>query len=129
MADSVCSSPCVGLLPRSKISFFLLSIFVDELISIPTIITFQPVPPLRWEKNSYLSNLILYPEYLCLSISAFLVKLTAPNEQFSSVASLLVLSYLINNVNVYYFSVSVCNFILLWTTSTESYFCFSTQIV
>ena len=41
-ALSVCSKPCVGPFPRIKIYFFLLSIFVDELISTPKIIIFLP---------------------------------------------------------------------------------------
>ena len=88
-ALSVCSDRCVRPLPRIKISFFLLSIFVDELISTPNIITFLPVPPLGYEKNPCLSNSIPYPECLYLSISAILVKLVAPDKQFSSVASIL----------------------------------------
>ena len=50
----------------------------------PKIITFPPFPPLGWEKSSCLSNPVSYPEYLYLSISAVLVKLTAPNKQFSN---------------------------------------------
>ena len=72
-------------LPRIKMPFFLLSTIVDELISIPKIITFLPVPPIGCEKNPFLSNAIPYPEYLYLSISAFLVKLTAPNKRFTRV--------------------------------------------
>ena len=34
----------VGTLPRIKISFFLLSICTDELLSVPNIITFLPNP-------------------------------------------------------------------------------------
>ena len=83
------------MLGKIKISFFLLSIFVDELISTPKIITFLPNPTPGDEKLSCLSNPIPYPEYLYLLISAFLVKLTALNKQFSSVGSLLVvLSFL-----------------------------------
>ena len=83
---NVCSNPCVGPLPRIKISYFLLSIFADEQrLSTPKIITFLSVPPPGCQKNPCLSNVIPYPEYLYLSISAFLVKLTAPNKQFSSV--------------------------------------------
>ena len=93
-ADRVCFNLCVGPLPRIKLSFFLLSIFVDELISTPKIITFLPVTPLGWEKKPCLSNLIPYPEYLYCSISAgCLVKLTALNKQFSSVGYLLILYY------------------------------------
>ena len=66
-------------------SFFLLSIFVDELISTPKIITLRPNSVPGNEKLPCLSNSMPYPEYPYLSMSAFLVKLTAPNEQFSSV--------------------------------------------
>ena len=86
-ALSACSDPCVRPLPRIKIFFFLLSIFVDELISTLKIIIFLPVPPLGCENNPCLSNPIPYPEYLYLSISAILVKLAAPNK--NSVASML----------------------------------------
>ena len=84
-AESACSNPCVGILPRIKISFFLLWIFVDELISTPKIITFRPVPTLGRGKNPCLSNPIPYPKYLYWSISSVLVKLTAPNKPFYSV--------------------------------------------
>ena len=83
-AASVSSNLCVGLLPRIEISFFLLSIFVDELISTPKIFILLPVSPIECEKNHFLSNPVPNPEYLYLSISAFSVKLTAPNKQFSS---------------------------------------------
>ena len=72
-------------------SFFLLSIFVDELISTPKIITFWPNPVPKNQKFPgnqkfpCLSNPLPYREYPNLSMSAFLVKLTAPNKQFSSV--------------------------------------------
>ena len=62
-------------------SFPLLSILVDELISTPKIITFLPVPPEEknpCKKDPCPSNPVPYPEYLCLSMSAFLVNLTAP---------------------------------------------------
>ena len=65
-------------------SFFLLSIFDDELISTPKIITFLPVS-LPIEKDVSLSNPMPYPVYLYLSISAFLVNLTDPNKQVSNV--------------------------------------------
>ena len=65
-------------------SFFLLSIFDDEIISTPKIITFLPVS-LPNEKVVSVSNPIPYPEYLYLSMSAFLVNLADPNKQFSSV--------------------------------------------
>ena len=66
-------------------SFPLLSILADELISIPKIVTFLPVSPEGCEKNPFPSNAIPYPEYLYLSMSAFLVNLTAPNNAFASV--------------------------------------------
>ena len=68
----VVSNPCVGPIPRIKMSFFLLSIFVDELISTPKIITFLPIS-LPIENKVFLSNPIPYPEYPYLSISSFLV--------------------------------------------------------
>ena len=49
------------------------------------VITFLPGPPLKCERKTFLSNLIPYPEYLNLSISAFLINTTALNKQFSSV--------------------------------------------
>ena len=48
------------------------------------IITFSP-KSLSNEKDVSLSKPIPYPEYPYLSISAFLVSLTDPNKQFSSV--------------------------------------------
>ena len=75
----------LGLYPKSKYLFFLLSVFAEELISTPKIITFLPNPIPGDEKLPYLSNPIPCPEYLHLSISAFLVKLTAPNKHFCSV--------------------------------------------
>ena len=83
-ALSVCSNPCVDPLLRIKMSFFLLSIFDDELISTPKIITFLPTS-LPNEKDVSVSNPIPYPEYPYLLISAFLVNLTDPNKQFSNV--------------------------------------------
>ena len=41
--------------------------------------------PLSKLNSPPLSNPMPYPEYLYLSISAFLVKLSAPNKQFSNV--------------------------------------------
>ena len=70
-ADSVCYNPCVGPLPITKISFFLLSIFVYKLISIPEIIPFLPVLPIGCKNNPCLSNPIPYPEYSYSSMSAF----------------------------------------------------------
>ena len=78
------SNPCVETLPRIKISFLLLSIFVDELKSTATIINFLQVPPLGYEKNPFLLNLIPSRIFI-LSISASLAKLTAPNKRLSCV--------------------------------------------
>ena len=61
-------------------SFFLLSTWVEELISTPNIITFWLNPPLGNERLDFLSNPIPQPEYP--------YKVTAPNKQFSSVGSL-----------------------------------------
>ena len=59
--------------------------FVDELVSTPKIITFLPNPVPENEKLPCLLNPFPYPKYPYLSVSAFLVRLTAPNKQFSSV--------------------------------------------
>ena len=67
-ADSVCSNPCVGPLPRIKIYSFLLSIFLNELISTPNIFTFLPVSPLGYSKKPWLSNLIPHQEFLYFRI-------------------------------------------------------------
>ena len=79
-ALSLCSNAYVGPLPRIKISFSLLSILVDELISTPKIITFLRVPTIGCEKYPYLSNPIPYPEHLYLSTSAFFVKQIQQNN-------------------------------------------------
>ena len=83
-ALSVCSSPCVAPSLKIKIYLFLLSIFVDELISTPKIITILPNPVPGNEKLPWLSNPIPYPKYPYLLMSEFLVRLTALNKQFSS---------------------------------------------
>ena len=70
---SVYSNPCIGPLPEIKIFFFLLSIFADEIMSSMKIITVLP--------NSVPGN----EKLSCLLISAFIVRLTALNKQFSSV--------------------------------------------
>ena len=79
--------PCVGPSLRIRMSFFLLSICTEKLISTPKIITLLPNPPLGCEKTPFQSNPIPYPHYLYLLVSAFLVILTAPNKQFSKVMS------------------------------------------
>ena len=70
--EAIPSNPCAGSLPRIKISFFLLSTCIEELISIPKTITLLQNPPLGCEKASFLSNPIQYPKYLYLLMSAFL---------------------------------------------------------
>ena len=67
---------CVGPFPRIKMYFFLLSIFVDEVISTQKILTIFPVLPSGCEKNPLPSNSIPYPAYLYLSISVFFVNVT-----------------------------------------------------
>ena len=47
------------------------------------------------EKLDVLSNPIPYPEYLYLLTSAFLVKLTAPNNAFCTIRLLLLLHLLL----------------------------------
>ena len=81
LAVSVASSnPCVILSPRTKIFFVLLLACMELAISALKIITFLPNPPPGNEKRPLESNPIPYPQYLYLSISAFLVNLTAPNK-------------------------------------------------
>ena len=50
----------------------------------PKIIQFLP-DTLATENLFFLSNLNPYPEYFYSSIPTYLVKLTAPNKQFSNV--------------------------------------------
>ena len=69
------------------ICLFLLSIWGEELISTPKINTFWPYLPPGNEKLPLLSNPIPQPEYTYLSVSAVLVKVTAPNKQFFNVGS------------------------------------------
>ena len=45
------------------------------------------------------------------------------------IASINVFTYLMNNVNAYYFSMSIQNFVLFQTTSTKFCSCFSTIII
>ena len=88
-AVKVCSSTWVGPLPSTNMSFFLLSMCKKNLISTPKINTFSPNSVPGNEKHVLLSNPIPQPEYPYLSISAFLVKVTAPNKQFFGVRSLM----------------------------------------
>ena len=55
---AILSSPCVGLLPRTKISLFLLSILTCELLSTPKIATFFLQSKLGCEKSEQESNSI-----------------------------------------------------------------------
>ena len=58
-ADNECSpNPCVGPFSQIKMSFPLLSILIEEFMSIPKIATFFPVPPLGCEKFPDPSNRI-----------------------------------------------------------------------
>ena len=88
------SNPCIGPLPRIKMSFFLLSTSTDELISAPNIITFLPnLVPSDNEKLLCASNPVPLSEYLYLSKSTFLVNLTAPNKEFPNGKSLPTVNY------------------------------------
>ena len=57
----VLSDPCIGLSPRTKISFLLLSIRTDELLSTPKIITFFAKSKFECEESEQESNPIPYP--------------------------------------------------------------------
>ena len=65
-ALSVCSNSCSVPLPYIKISFSLLFIFSDELISTQKITTFLPNPVPGNEKRPCLLNPISCTEYLHL---------------------------------------------------------------
>ena len=54
----VSSYPCIGPKPRIKISFFLLSICTDELVSTQKIMTFVHTLPSGNENSKGKSNLI-----------------------------------------------------------------------
>ena len=56
----VSSNYCVGPKPRIKISFFLLSICTDELMSTPKTMTFLPTIPSQNENSEHESNPIPY---------------------------------------------------------------------
>ena len=58
-AVKVCSNRCVGSFPRTNMSFFLLSIWVEEFISTPKIDTLWSNPTPGNEKLDLLSNPIL----------------------------------------------------------------------
>ena len=85
VVNVVTSNPCAGPLPRIKISFLLLSIWADELISTPRMITFLSTLPSGKEYSPQESNLMPWPVYLYLSRCVFLVSFTDPNQQLHSV--------------------------------------------
>ena len=66
---------------KLKCPFFLLSVCLVELLSIPKIITFSLKPKFKIKKRDCQSNLTSYSEWKYLSESAFLVSLTASNKQ------------------------------------------------
>ena len=95
------------LAPLTKIKIlFLLSTCTEELMSTQKIITFLSNPIPGNEKLSCLSNPISQPEYLYLSISVFLAKLTAPNKNFPVLDNCLRENY--------YLSHKKCNCLLLF---------------
>ena len=55
------SDPCVGVLPKFKISLFLLSLCTDELTSTSKIMAFLPQSKFGIEKTKRQSNPIPYP--------------------------------------------------------------------
>ena len=55
-AVKVCSNPCVGPISNTNMSFFLLSMYAEKLLSTPKINIFWPYPPLGNEKLPLLSN-------------------------------------------------------------------------
>ena len=62
----VLSDPCVGPLPIIKIPLYLLSIYADELISAPEIITFLPTLVSSNENESNTMTSICV--FICISI-------------------------------------------------------------
>ena len=74
------SNRCVWPVSRIEISFILLSICKDELISAPKLMTFLPTLPSDNENYNRESNPIPWPLYTYLSGSAFLATLTSPNK-------------------------------------------------
>ena len=127
-----CTQSMFSSFTQNQNIFFLLSIFADDLISTLKVITFLPDPVPGNEKLPCLSNPIPYPEYLYLSISAFLFEVTAPNKtmfQCRIIAYVNAFTYLISNVNIYLFSMIECNIILFQTAAIKFYSCFSTIII
>ena len=77
----VSSNPYIGPSQGIKISFPLLSICTDELISAPEIMTFFPKLPSANKNSGRESSPMLYSLYMYLSRSAFLVSFADPNQQ------------------------------------------------
>ena len=101
-------------LPRTKISFFLLSTCTDELIAAPNIINSWSNPlPLDNEKLRRVSNPKPYPEYLYLSKSAFLLNLKARSREFLNV-KLVKLSQvsLVDKIDIHHFLMWKYDFVL-----------------
>ena len=85
-AVNVLSGPYIGYLPRIKISFFLLSICTDELISAPNMMTLSPNPlPSDNRKLRINQNPMPLPKILYLSELLSVVNLTAPDHKFPNV--------------------------------------------
>ena len=84
----VSSNPYVDPSPRIKVSFPLISICRDELISAPKIMTFLPMRPSINEYSEQETNPMPWPLYLYLSRSAFLVSFKNPNKQLFNLRSL-----------------------------------------
>ena len=80
-------NPCADPKPRIEISFFLLSICTNELLSTPTIATLLPTLPSGHENSERESNPIPEPVYTCSSGSEFLANLEPPNKQSYKVKS------------------------------------------
>ena len=109
--------------------FFLLSIFIDELISTTMIITFLPIPPLGCEKKPMsIKSTSVSKIFVQINTSIF-IQTKKANFQYCIIIYVVIFSYLINNLNVYCFYMIKCNFIVFETTTIESYSCFSTMII
>ena len=85
-ALSVCSNPCAGPLPRNKISFFsVINLCWWTNIYTKNYYISAGSSWRVWKKPMSIKSNSLIRKYPYLSISTFLVNLTAPNKQFSSV--------------------------------------------
>ena len=112
-AVSECSNPCVGPLPMIKKYFLLLKIFGDEHISTPKLLHFcqfhyQMKKIILYRIQYHIQNICTYQYQYVL-----LIELHQRNN-FSVLDNCLYqhFLYLINNVNIYCFSIIKCNFIL-----------------